>query len=62
MPTLKQLHAEFPRILKEDDDLEAAGKPQKYGVRAYSDFREWANAIENALDALGESYEPINWS
>ncbi|MGH1348743.1 MAG: hypothetical protein ACRBN8_44820 [Nannocystales bacterium] len=59
---LKQLHAEFPRILEEDDELEAAGSAPKYGVRVHNDFREWANAIENAFDTRDEPYVPICWS
>ncbi len=60
--TLKQFLGDFPRILKEDDDLKAAGKPLKYGARVYGDFQDQANAIENALKARGEPYTPVDWS
>lgn len=45
----------------QSDEGRPAGQPKVYGVREFSDWRLWSDALERELDKRGIGYEKIRW-
>ena len=60
-PGLLKLHFAVCEALKTDDQLVLSGKETLYGVRKYSDWREWADWLEAELDRREVEYKKIPW-
>jgi hypothetical protein len=45
----------------EEDDAIPAGRPKRYGVRQYADFKTWGSALEAEIKRRGLKYTPIHW-
>ncbi len=57
---LLQLHSGIKDALAEDDAI-PQGKPKKYGVRGFRDFKDQTDALEVELDKRPVKYNKIEW-
>lgn len=48
------------KALETDDNL-PPGEAKVYAVRAFSDWRTWANTLEKELARRNAKFEKINW-
>lgn len=58
---LLKLHGAVREALEVDDQLHLAGLSKVYGVREFSDWRDWSNAIEAELDRRSVKYQRVAW-
>jgi hypothetical protein len=55
-----KMYGGIREALEVDDNSPNGGKP--YGVREFSDWREWAEMFESELDSRADvKYEKIRW-
>ena len=43
------------------DEQTPSNKDKPYGVRTYSDWRQWSDALESELADRGAPFEPVPW-
>ena len=57
--TLIEFHNKISECLQKDDENPSTEKV--YGVRSFSDWRQFADAIETELTNRSASFQPIHW-
>lgn len=59
--SLKSLHLAIRDCLEKDNALENEQKDFLYGVKVYSDWREWCDILEKEMADRDIRFEPIEF-
>ncbi len=59
--SLKSLHLAIRDCLEKDNALEKEHKDFLYGVKVYSDWKEWRDILEKEMTDREISFEPIEF-
>lgn len=57
---LLMMHKALRDTFDKDESIQDR-EEKPYGVRRYADWRQWSDALESALTARGESFDPVPW-
>ena len=56
-----KMYAAVREALEQDDQLVLSGLKPVYGVRGFSDWKDWSDLLEAELDKRGVKYTKVGW-
>jgi len=56
-----KMYAAVREAIEQDDQLVLAGLKPIYGVRDFSDWKDWSDLLQAELDKRGVKYTKVGW-